>query len=67
MKTALREIQKREDKRWVIYLDSLSSMQAIENNKENHHILNHMYNILAELYNQEKQITLCKVPTNIGI
>ena len=36
----LREIHKREDKRWIIYTDSLSSMQIIEYNKENHSILN---------------------------
>ena len=38
IKTAMREIQKREDKRWVIYTDTLSSMRAIENNRENHRI-----------------------------
>ena len=37
---AMREIQKREDIRWVIYTDSLSSMLDIENNGENHPILN---------------------------
>ena len=34
IKTALREIQKSEDKRWVTYTDSLSSMLAIEDNKK---------------------------------
>ena len=32
--TAMREIQKREDMRCVIYADSLSSMLAIEDNRE---------------------------------
>ena len=53
--------------RWVIYTDSLSSMLAIENNRESHPILNQIYDILVELHNQGKQITLCKVPAHIGI
>ena len=67
IKIAMREIRKREDMRWVMYTDSLSSMLAIENNKENHTILNQMYDILAELHNKGKQIILCKVPAHIGI
>ena len=38
--TAMREIQKRQDMRWVIYTDLLSLMLAIENNGENCPILN---------------------------
>ena len=30
----MREIQKKDDVRWVIYTDSLSSMQAIKNNRK---------------------------------
>ena len=67
IKLAMREIQKRKDMRWIIYTDSLSSMLVIENNRKNHPILNQIYDILAELYNQGKQITLCKVPAYIGI
>ena len=37
--TAMRE-NKKEDIRWVIYTDLLSSMLAIEINRENHPILN---------------------------
>ena len=33
IKTALKEIQKTEDKRWIIYTDLLCSMLAIENRK----------------------------------
>ena len=51
----------------VIYKDSLSSMLAIENNRENYLILYQTYEILTELYNQVKQFTLCKVPAHIGI
>ena len=36
-------------------------MLAIDNNRENHPILNQIYDILAELHSQGKQITLCKV------
>ena len=39
---------------------SMSSMLAIEKNGENYPILNVIYDILAELHNQRKQITLCK-------
>ena len=42
-------------------------MLAIENNRENHPILNPIYDILTELHNQGKQIKLCKVPACIGI
>ena len=49
--TTMREIKKREDMKWVKYTDSLSSMLAIENNKENHPILNLIYDILTELHN----------------
>ena len=42
-------------------------MLAIENNRENHPIWNQIYDILAELHNQGKQIALCKVPAHIRI
>ena len=63
----MRKVQKRRGMRWVIYTDSLSSMLAIQNNRENHTILNQIYDILVELHNQGKLITLCKVPAYIGI
>ena len=40
IKIALMEIHKREDKIWVIYTNSQSSIQSIESNKENYPILN---------------------------
>ena len=58
---------KRKDMRWVIYTNLLSSMLAIENNKENHPILNPIYDILPELHNQGKQLALCKVPAYMEI
>ena len=45
--TAIKEIKERKDIRWVIYTDSLSSMLAIENNRENHPILNQIYTYKA--------------------
>ena len=63
----MKELKEREDIRWVIYTHSLSSMLAIENNRENHPILNQVYDIIAELHNQGKQITLCKVLEHSGI
>ena len=65
--TAMREIQKRKDMRWVIYTDLLNSRLAIENNTENHPILNQIYDIIVELYNRGKHITLCYVLVHIGI
>ena len=63
----MREIQKREDIRWLIYTDLLSLMFAIENNRENHPKLNPIYDILVEVHNQGKQISLYKVLEQIGI
>ena len=45
----------------------LSSILAIENNRENHPILNQIYDIIAEPHKQGKQIILCKVPAHTGI
>ena len=42
-------------------------MLAIEKNIKNYPILNQIYDILTELHNQGKQITLCKIPAHIGI
>ena len=67
IKVALKEIHKREDKRWVTCTDFQSSMQSIENNKENHPIVNQIYDILAELQAQDKKITLCKVLAHMRI
>ena len=39
-------------------------MQSIEYNKENHPILKRIYDILAELQTQDKQIILCKFPAH---
>ena len=67
IKIALREVLKKKEKSWVIYTDSQSSMQAIESNKENHPIQNQIYDLLADLKEQKKQITLCKVPAHMVI
>ena len=67
IETAMKEIRVRDEMREVIYTDSLSSMLAIENNRENHPILNQIYDTLAELQNQGKQITIGKVPAHIGV
>ena len=53
--------------RWIIYTDSLSSMLALENNRNNLPLFNQIYDILAELQNQGKQITLCQILAHIGI
>ena len=42
-------------------------MQSIEYNKKNHSILNQINDILAELQEQDKMITLCKVPAHMRI
>ena len=61
--------RKREHKmgNMVIYTLSLSSILVIENNRENHPILNQIYGILTELQNQGKQLTLRKVSAYIGM
>ena len=63
----MKKIKEREDIRWVMHTDSLSPMLAIENNRENHPILNQLYDLLTELKNLGKQIILCKVPAHTGI
>ena len=49
----------------IYFLKSLCS--PLNTIKENHPILNQMYNILAELQAQDKKITMCKVHAHIGI
>ena len=49
--TAMKEIKEREDIRWVIYTNSFSSMLAIENNRENHPIVDQIWDILTEVNN----------------
>ena len=49
IKIELKEIYKSEDKKQVIFTDSQISMQSIKYNKENHLILNVIYDILAEI------------------
>ena len=66
-KTGMKEIKEKEDIRWVMNTDSLSSMLAIRNNRENHQILNQIYDIITELLNKGKQLTLCKIPAHIGV
>ena len=43
-----------------------SSTLAIEN-RENYSILKHMYDIPAEIHDQGKQTTICKIPAHIVI
>ena len=50
----IKKIKERKEIRWVIYTDLLSSMLTIKNNRENHPILNQIYDILTELHNQKK-------------
>ena len=58
IKVTLKDIHKREDKRWVIYTDSQSSMQSIEHNKMNQQILNKIYDILSDLQYRKKDHSL---------
>ena len=41
-------------------------MKSIEYNKENHPILNEIYDILAEHQNQDKQIILFEAPVRMS-
>ena len=53
--TAMRDIQKRVDMRWVIYTDLLSSMLAIENNRENHSVLNQIFELQQNSITRENR------------
>ena len=57
------EIHKIEDKRWVIYTNSQSPMQLNTTKKITG--IKSMYDILAELKNQDKQIIQCRVSADI--
>ena len=48
-------------------LDSLSSMQSFKFNRENHSILNQIYDMLAELKIQGEHITLWRVLAHMKI
>ena len=64
----MREIHNRENKQCIIYTDSLSSMQSIKFNRQNHPLLNQIYDMLAKLKNQGKHIILWKkVPVHMGM
>ena len=67
IKISKKEIKERKDTRWVIYTDSLSSMLVIETNSENHPIQSQIFDILSDLYNQGKLLTLYKVPVHMGV
>ena len=45
---------------WVIYTNPLSSMLATENNRENHLILNQLYDMLTELNKQKNKLFYAK-------
>ena len=42
-------------------------MKFIKFNRENHSLLNQVFDMFAELLNHEKHITLCNVPAHMGI
>ena len=46
---------KKEDMRCVIYIDSVGSMLAIDKNRENHPILNQIYDILVHAHIEIKE------------
>ena len=51
IKIEMRETEKRENIRWVIYTDTLSSMLAIDKNR----VIHPIFDISTKLYNQGKQ------------
>ena len=64
-KIKLKEIHKREDKKWVIYIDSLNSMQSKYNKKSSNNKSAMQY--LSRTPNQGKQIILCKVFAHLRV
>ena len=67
VKIALKDIQQRENKGWVVYADSWNFVQSIEFNKESHQYVKSDIWDLIGTPKQNKQMILCKVLAHIGI
>lgn len=67
IKLALNWIARDHHMKFVVFSDSLSSMQAIYNRRTGHPILQDIMLTLDELYRNNKGVTLFWVPSHVGI
>ena len=66
IKTALREIQTRQQQTWTIFTDSQSAIQAITKLNNKHPYVIKIQEFLYKL-STTKRITICKVPSHVGV
>ena len=52
---------------WTIFSDSQSSIQAISQQNPKHPLVQRIQAIISKLHIQRKKISLCKVPSHVGI
>ena len=64
---ALKIIQESRRKKFIIFTDSLSCMQAIENEDISNTLIQKFLIKHTQLLKKRKQITLCWIPSHIGI
>ena len=64
---ALIEIEKCPSKQWTIHTDSKSSIEAVLSLTGKHPIVSKIQTKLSRLKEKNYQVTLCKVPSHIGI
>jgi len=67
IKLALNWIAREKSKRFVIFSDSMASLQAISNRLYGHPTLQDILLKLDELYRASKSVTLFWVPSHVGI
>lgn len=64
---ALSIIENSINLRWTIFTDSQSSIQAISQQNPKHPLVQSIQTVLSRLHNRQRKITLCKVPSHVGI
>ena len=67
IRMSLEVIQRSTDRRFVIYSDSLSSLQAIHSFDINSVTVFNILKLYTQLTDAGKQITLCWIPSHVGI
>ena len=67
LKLKVQHIQSQTLQRTVIYSDSLSCLQALENKNIEHPIIQEILHILTYLKEVGSQIEFCWIPSHIGI
>ena len=67
IRMSLEVIQRSSDRRFVIYSDSLSSLQVVHSFDINNVTVFNILKLYTQLTDAGKQITLCWIPSHVGI